>query len=228
MKTSISKSTRKNGGFTIVEMIVAMSILLLVLGGALPIYVQSSKSILTADSKLDVNRDVRSVTDSLIENAREADAFVLYDSYKGAWIDGDFVNFRNSAYEGMGRLRDGETGRFLVLIYYEDDPYPDDRNAPPIGKLIGIYHDADESDSKGALRMFIDTTIDDSKTMEENIQPANLMGSHDIIIDSMTGLMSGDVFYNFGGLSVMLNGKISHANGAMSETNTYNFTITPR
>ena len=164
----------------------------------------------------------------LSQNAREADAFVLYDNYKGAWIDGDFVNFRNSSYSGQGRLRDGETGRFLVLIYYEDDPYPNDSNPPPIGKLIGIYMDAEESESKGALRMFEQTSIDDSKCMEENIPSASLMGTHSAIIDSITGLMDGDVFYNFGGLSVMLNGKITHANGAINETNTYNFTITPR
>lgn len=219
---------KRKKGFTLVEALFSISILLLVLAGVLPMYVQSSKFILTADSKLDVNTDIRDVTNDLIANAREADAFVLYDNYKGAWIEGDFVNFRNSAYEGMGRLRDGETGRFLVLIYYEDDPYPNDGNPPPIGKLIGIYLDADEGEAKGALRSFINTNIDDSKCLEENIPSASLMGEHDAIIDSMTGLMDGDVFYNFGGQSVMLNGKITHSNGAINETNTYNFTITPR
>jgi len=218
----------KRAGFTIVEMLFAMTILLLVLGGVLPMYVQSSKSILTADSKLDVNMDIRSVTDEIIESAREADSFVLYDNYKGAWIDGDFVNFRNSLYAGQGRLRDGETGRFLVLLYYADDPYPADNNPPPLRKIIGIYLDAEEADTKGALRMFVQTSIDDNKTMEENIPSATLMGTHEAIIDSMTGLMSGDVFYNFGGQSVMINGKITHANGAIKETNTYNFTVTPR
>lgn len=215
-------------GFSLIEMIFAMSIFLLVIAGVLPMYVQSSKSILTADSKLDVNTDIRGVTNDLISNAREADAFILYDNYKGAWIDGDFVNFRNSIYEGQGRLRDGETGKLLILIYYEDDPYPNDANPPPIGKLIGIYLDADEGDARGPLRLFVKTNIDDSKCMEENIPSTSLMGTHDSILDSITGLMDGDVFYNFGGKSVMLNGKVTHANGAINETNTYNFTITPR
>lgn len=226
MKTQ--PSPIKQSGFTLVEVIFAMSIFLLVVAGVMPMYVQSSKSILTADSKLDVNRNVRKVTDRLIEHAREADAFVLYDSYKGAWIDGDFVNFRNTTYVGQGRLRDGQTGRFLALLYYDVDPYPDDSTPAPLKKIVGFYMDADESQNEGALRYFEQTSIDTSKSMEENIPSVTLMGSHPLVIESITGLISGDIFYNFGGKSVMLSGKISHANGAIKETNTYNFTITPR
>jgi prepilin-type N-terminal cleavage/methylation domain-containing protein len=215
-------------GFSLIEIIFAMSIMLIVVAGVLPMYVQSSKSILTADSKLDVNRSMRKVTDQLIQYARQADAFVLYDNFKGAWIDGDFVNFRNPSYIGQGRLRDGETGRFLVLIYFDVDPYPDDANPAPIKKLVGFYLDAEESNDEGALRYFEKTTIDHGKSMEENLPSATTMGSNPILVDSITGLMSGDIFFNFGGRSVMLNGKITHANGAMNETNTYNFTITPR
>lgn len=226
----MSPFTRQHSkaGFTIVEVIFAMAILLLVVAGVLPMYVQSSRSIMTADSKLDVNGDVRKVTDQMIENARQADAFVLYDNYKGAWIDGDFVDFRSSSYAGMGRLRDGETGRLLVLLFYDEDPYPNDSNPPPLKQMVGLYLDADESETTGSIRMFVKETFDHSKTMEENIPAAALMGTHEAIIPSMTGLMEGDVFYNFGGKSVMVNGKISHANGAIKETNTYNFTITPR
>lgn len=226
MKTT--PKVHSQAGFTLVEILFAMAIFMLVVAGVMPMYVQSSKTIMTADSKLDVNGNVRKVTDEMIQNARQADAFVLYDSYKGAWIDGDFVDFRNSAYVGMGRLRDGETGRFLVLLYYDDDPYPNDSKPPPLKQMVGLYLDAAESESSGPMRIFVKDTFDDDKSMEENIPAASFMGSHDAILPLMTGLMEGDVFYNFGGKSVMVNGKISHANGAIKETNTYNFTITPR
>lgn len=225
MKTAITQS--KNG-FTLIEILFAMSILLIVVAGVLPMYVQSSKVLMTADSKLDVNDEIRDITDEIINEAREADAFILYDNYQGAWIDGDFVNFRNSNYHGMGRLRDGESGRFLLLLFYGVDPYPDDSDPAPIDEMIGIYLDAGESADTGPIRIFSTTSINDALELEDNIPTIAQSSNHEIIMDEMTGKMNGDIFYNFGGVSIVVNGRISHTNGAKNETNLYNFTITPR
>lgn len=191
-------------------------------------FVQSSKTILTSDSKLDINDSIRAINDQIISEAREADAFVIYDNFKGAWINGDFVNFRDASYIGKGRLRDGETGKFLLLIYYGIDPYPDDRIPPPIERLVGLYLDANEDETEGPLRMFSKTSINDSISMEENVPAISTSAVHEIIMNNVTGLTDGDVFYNFAGRSIMINAKITRLNGAIEETNTYNFTITPR
>jgi prepilin-type N-terminal cleavage/methylation domain-containing protein len=221
-------SIRKKKGFTLVEILFAMSILMIVVAGVLPMYVQSSKNILTVDSKIDVNAQVRSITTDIISEAREADAYVLYDNYRGAWIEGDFVDFRSAPYHGRGRLRDGESGKMLVLLFYGIDPTPDDRNPAPLEKIIGIYLNANESSSNGSLQSFTVTDIDNTKSMEENLPTSSKMGSHDIVVQDVTGLIDGDVFYNFGGRSIMLSATLAHENGAIKETNTYNFTITPR
>ncbi len=224
----MNSRTHKPKGFTIVEALVAMSIILLIMAGVLPMYIQSSKRIMESDSKYEVNAEIRGFTNEIIAQAREADAFVLYDSFEKTWIDDALVNFRNSSYEGMGRLRDGETGKFLLLLYYEVDPDPYDKIPALLDHMIGIYLDAKDNEIEGPLRIFFKTNIDSSKCMEENIPGISTSSTHKIIVDSMEGLLDGDVFYNFSSRSIMVNGKISHATGAIEESNTYNFTITPR
>lgn len=223
-----SSGSHKKQGFTIVEALISMSIVLLIMAGVLPMYLQSSKRIMESDSKYEVNEDVRKFTNEIISQAREADSFVLYDNYSGTWIDGDFVNFRSDTYAGMGRKRDGEAGRFLLLLYYGEDPYPNDSEPAPLDHMIGIYLDAEEDESEGPLRFFFKDTIDDSKCLEENIPGISSSKDHEMIVESIEGLMDGDIFYNFSSRSIMVNGKISHRTGAISKSNTYNFTITPR
>jgi prepilin-type N-terminal cleavage/methylation domain-containing protein len=223
------KATQQsNRGFTIVEILFAMTVFLLVLAGALPMYVQSSKSIYIADSKLDVNNEIRKLNNHIIGEAREADAFILYDNFDKTWIDGSLVDFRNSSCAGKGRLRDGEKGKFLLLLFFGVDDKPYDSIPAPVDHMIGMYLDTDGSETVGPLKIFTKDNIDDKITLEENIPLFSSRSDHEILIEEMTGLMDGDVFYNFGGRSVMINGKIARKNGAIKGTNTYNFTITPR
>ena len=228
MKVNHTRKFKRKSGLSLVEIMFAISILGVVVAGVMPMYVQSSKILMSADTKLDVNDEIRKTTDQMVAEAREADAFLLYDNYKGAWIDGDFVNFRSDAFHGLGRLRDGESGKFLVLLFYGVDPYPDDSTPAPIEKIIGIYLDADETQDTGPVRMFLDEDLDSELAIEENLPSVSKMGTHDIIIDEMTGLLDEDIFYNFGGSSIMLSGKIKESNGSQIETNLYNFTVTPR
>jgi len=223
----LNRSGRKQG-FTIVEVLLSMSIVLLIMAGVLPMYLQSSKRILESDAKYEVNEDVRGFTNEIISQAREADSFILYDNYSGTWINGDFVNFRSDTYAGKGRRRDGETGRFLLLLYYGEDPYPNDSEPAPLDHMIGIYLDAEEDEVEGPLRIFFNNNIDNSKCLEENIPGISSSRNHDIVVESMEGLIDGDIFYNFSSRSIMVNGKISHKTGAISKSNTYNFTVTPR
>ena len=224
----MKQTQQSNKGFSLVEVLVALTVFMLVVAGVMPMYVQSTKQVYTTDSKLDITQEIININNHIIGEAREADAYILYDNFRGAWIDGDFVDFRQSTYQGKGRLRDGESGKFLLLLYYGIDPAPYDKTPAPIDHMVGMYLDASESETAGPLKMFIKDSIDNNRSLEENIPSASSSSSHDVILDEMTGLMDGDIFYNFGGRSVMINGKIAHKNGAMKETNTYNFTITPR
>ena len=224
----MKRPQQSNKGFTLVEILVALAIFMMVVAGVLPMYFQSLKQVYTDNSKLDITQEILSMNNRIIKEARQADAYVLYDNFRGAWIDGDFVDFRQSTYQGKGRLRDGESGKFLLLLYYGVDPTPYDHVPAPIDHLVGMYLDANENETVGSLRMFSKDNIDNDRSLEENIPAASTLSSHPIILEEMTGLMDGDIFYNFGGRSVMVNGKIAHQNGAMKETNTYNFTITPR
>ena len=219
---------QSNRGFTVIELLFAVSILLVVLAGVLPMYIQTLRTTYVATSKFDVNNEMRKTNNQIISEAREADAFILYDNFRGAWIDGNFVDFRQKTYSGQGRLKDGQTGKFLLFLYYEVDDNPYDSDLPDLERMFGIYLDASEAETVGEVKMFVKDDIDNSLTLEENIPSTSSSSEHEVLIDEMTGLIDGDIFYNFGGTAVVINGMIARKNGAISETNTYNFTITPR
>ncbi len=225
----MNKPHRKRG-YSLIEVLFAMAIFMLVMAGLLPYFIQSSTTLFKADAKLDANKTVRDISDYMINEARESNHFILYDSFKGSWKNGTFVDFRNSSNHGTGRLRDGESGKFLVLIYYGVDPYPADTTPAPIDRVIGLYLAVEEDNNQGAVKYFdIDVPVANQQDAIEDLIPAaNTESNHDILVDEMIGLLDGDIFYNFKDRAILMNGQIVHGNDYKQITDTYNFTIAPR
>jgi prepilin-type N-terminal cleavage/methylation domain-containing protein len=141
-------------GFSLVEIMVTMTVFGLVMAGALPFFVSNLKYQFVGEQKLLINNDIRRITNELVENAREANSFTLYRSfynhnnYTGAPITRD-VN-GNGSVTWADRLLNGQAGDFLVLVYYRD-PYFDSRffdgtpgNSPvltngQVTRLVGYY-----------------------------------------------------------------------------------------
>lgn len=150
-----ARSARRSRGFTLTELLVTMTLTGLVLAGVLPFLITNLKILFVGEQKLLINADVRDYTNDLVENARESNYFVLYQSFH-SWTrsDGRTVTRDangNGAINANDRRQSGEQGDFLVFVYYED-PYFDSRfydnvvgNEPPItalkvNRIVAYWH----------------------------------------------------------------------------------------
>ncbi|MCW5550050.1 MAG: prepilin-type N-terminal cleavage/methylation domain-containing protein [Opitutaceae bacterium] len=156
-------------GFTLVEVIVTMTIMGFVVIGVVPFFLQSSRFLFTGEQKLLINADVRDFTNEMVENAREANYFALYQAHytrtrpDGVTVRRDADN--SGTVNSLDRLAAGEGGEFLLFVYYED-PFFDDRfyDGNPannviasvrVNRLVGYWIAPNRNEpAKTALYMF--------------------------------------------------------------------------
>jgi prepilin-type N-terminal cleavage/methylation domain-containing protein len=141
-------------GFTLVEIMVATTILGLVSTGVTSFFIMNLKSQFVGEQKLLINGDIRKVTNQMVENARECNSFVIYQAFlqQTRW-DGATEN-RDANGNGTvtlaDRLQNGASGDFLVLVYYKDQYYDsrlydlDPNNNPTLSggqviRLVGYW-----------------------------------------------------------------------------------------
>ncbi len=126
----LTKPKAAASGFTLVETIVTMTIIGFVVMGVMPFFLQNAKYLFTSEQKLLINADIRDFTNEMVENAREANYFVLYEAaYTRVRIDGVTVRRdqnNNGMINAIDRMTAGQAGEFLVFVYYED-PFFDSR-----------------------------------------------------------------------------------------------------
>lgn len=133
---------------------VTMTIFSLVMAGVIPFFISNLRYQFVGEQKLLINNDIRRFTNEMIENAREANSFALYQSFyaqnnrAGTALSRD-ANASGSVTWADRQLAD-QSGDFLVLVYYRD-PYYDSRffdgtdgNAPQltqgeVTRLVGYY-----------------------------------------------------------------------------------------
>lgn len=132
---------RSAGAFTLTEILVTLGILSLTLAGLIPFFISNYTYLFTGEQKLLINADIRDLTNEMVETARAANFFVLYESFDPQTVAGVTVrrdSNNNGVINANDRCQAGEAGNFLVFVYYED-PYYDARlfdgdttNNPPI------------------------------------------------------------------------------------------------
>jgi len=139
---------RPSAAFTLTEIMVTSAIIGLILIGVLPFFLANSKSLFVSEQKLLVNGDLRAFTNGLIQDVESASGFMLYQSfYSRTLSDGTAVN-RDINGDGVidvaDRMQSGQSGDFLVLVYYQD-PFYDSRfydddpdNQPTLGSSTTI------------------------------------------------------------------------------------------
>lgn len=121
---------KSRSGFTLVEVMVTVTVFGLVMAGVIPFFISNLKYQFVSEQKLLINNDIRRVTNELVEDAREANNFVLYKSFydQTRW-DGTAVSRDangNGSVTWADRMLNGQSGDFLVFVYYQD-PYFDSR-----------------------------------------------------------------------------------------------------
>lgn len=144
MRPSHPRST----GFTLVELMVAMTLIGLVLISVLPFTIFNMQSQFVSTQKLLVNGDVRAFTNGMIDDGDGASCFALYQSFyprtlsTGTAVARDFDG--NGTINSGDRLQAGQSGDFVVFVYYQDPFYDsrfydsDPNNQPAVGSNVTV------------------------------------------------------------------------------------------
>ena len=209
--------------FTIVELMIALTITALILGGLMSFNIQLIKGGLFSENKNKINRDVRKITNELGDVAKESNYFVMYSSFSAA--------DRNDSED---RLVTDQSGDFLLFV--QTAPTYVSFGVHPVSKLVGYYRSAgsvEELSNVGPVMKFeveLSTPVDitDSSTTLESLIPSEGTVVAEEILELSKGTADGKLFYNFQNKSAMINGQIYHGNVTGRVTDTYNFTVSPR
>lgn len=207
---------RRSGtkGFTLVEILIAMTITFVVIAGIMSFYIQFYKIGFTNEQRNRINRDIRQLTGELSRTGRQANDFFIYKSI--GETDRDTAS---------DRQLDGRSGDLLVFVF------SDDSSSNETDRLIAYYRETDSSgqDALGPVKRFERIFDPASQLPVESLIPsvADINDAKDVV-ELSRGLSDGRLFYNFLGRSIMVNGQIYHGNDAKRVTETYNFTISPR
>jgi hypothetical protein len=208
-------------GMTLVEIMVVLGICMLVTGGLLSFFIQGLRIYHYDSGKLLVNRDMRSFTSEITDNATYANYFLIYPSFTDRTITSGGVTSDNKKYSG-------ESGNMLVLVYRD---VADDKK---INRVVGYYRDPNQVDGEAPVRKF-DRTISPSSSAEvwTLLPDVATAQTNPEVIELSKNVGAQELFYNFYGRSVMVKCDIIHRtntgkNRYERATNTYNFTVSPR
>lgn len=208
----------KQNGYTLPEILIALTILGFILTGVASMTIQSGKTLFVSTEKLEINADIRFFTQLLASEARSANAFLIYPSSN--------EERRDSISD---RLRDGEAGDFLALVFLE--PFPTASDDEHITRIICYYRDSDDEQAGPVNRVdyTLPTPVDPSLiTPESAIITTMGSGESSEIVTLARGLAGNFLFFNERDETVIVNGQIVHGNVARQVTDTYNFAVSPR
>jgi len=121
---------RRRAGFTLAELMVSMSIFSLLMGMIVTFNVDSVKSMFISEQKAIINKDMRMLTAQMSDDARYASFFVLYSNYT--------VSSRNTT---ALELQQGNSGDFLVLVFYGSPVTGANMNVRPVSEIVGYYRE---------------------------------------------------------------------------------------
>lgn len=216
-------------GFTLFEVIFTLGLSSVVSISALSFLIQSLNVYHYDVGKLMVNRDIRTFTSEMTENAAYANYFMIFPAFdervKTVQVGDSLSGFETVTVDVA--VNDGMSGDFLVLVFNE----PDDSSV--ITRLVGYYRspgDPEDPTSEGPVRRFeIDFADGASDDIWDLLPATDTASDHPEVIELSQGLADGKLFYNFRDRSIMVKGKIFHDGNLMRRaTNTYNFTVSPR
>jgi prepilin-type N-terminal cleavage/methylation domain-containing protein len=209
--------------FTIVELMIALAITSLLLGGLLMFNIQLIKGGMFSENKNQINRDIRKVTTDMGDVAKQSNYFIIYPSFD--------VGDRNDSDD---RLVSDESGDFILFVQTASSYVS--FGVHPVEKIIGYYRDSQKVENLtnvGPVKRFektFSTPVDvtSSTTPLESLIPSAAEANATELLELSKGTANGKLFYNFGNKSVMVNGQIYHGNTTQRVTDTYNFTVSPR
>jgi len=210
-------------GLTIVELIIALTVSTIVLGGLLSFNIQLIKGGMFSEQKNQINRDIRKITTELSEVSKESNYFVIYESFDQSDRD-----------EPGDRLYSNQSGDFVLFVKTSDTAVG--FGIFPVETIVGYFRESTsngELDDVGPVRKFEVTfsspvDITSSTTLEALIPSLTSATKFSEIVELSKGTVQGNMFYNFANKSVMVNGQLYHGQKGNRSSDTYNFTVSPR
>lgn len=223
-----SRPTSRRRAFTLPEVLTTLGVSGFVLMAALA-FLFMGLNIFSFDvGKNLVNRDIRTFTSELADNATYANYFQIYPNFTTRTTT---TTVSGAPVTLPANVEDKQTGDMLVLVF------KDPANVDLVNRVVGYYRaptDPGRADSLGPVRKF-DLRINpaSSAPIHTLLPAASTYSTNEEVIEMSKGLANGRLFYNVRGKSVMVNGQIIHRGGTKNTryeraTNTYNFTISPR
>jgi prepilin-type N-terminal cleavage/methylation domain-containing protein len=239
MRPATSNAHRRHRGFTLTEILIAVTVMGFATIGIGAFFRQALMIYYSVRAEHMISRDVRAFTNRITMDAVTANFFCLYLNFntRTVTVDGVVVD---------GGLVDGQVGDFLVLVYV--DPAQAATGTSMITKLVGYYREVtDTALNIGPVRRFeiaLPTPVDAKSAPMHQILNSYVKGtisSYPAITQLAQGLTANTatqtvatppLFYNRLNRSVMIRAQISASlteKGVTALTgNTYNFTVSPR
>lgn len=213
---------RQSTGFTLVEMMFALTGISVLTAIFLSFYTDASQVAFVSDERNQINKDVRILTGEMSNVARQSNYFLLYKSFYSADPD-----------KSGDQLQEGKSGDLLVFVFQGDPDNLQILEMRPTTRIVGYYRAISDPTDPGAIGPVkkFDLAIpddDQDKPIEVLLPDSSKVNDFPNVVELSEGLADGKLFYNLWGKSVMVNGKLIHGNIAKRVTDTYNFTISPR
>lgn len=214
--------------FTLPEVITTLGVSMLVVIAALTFFIQGLNIFSFDVGKNLVNRDIRTFTSELADNATYANYFQVYPSFTTRTST---TTVSGVSVTTPANVEDKQTGDMLVLVF------KDPSNVDLVNRIVGYYRaplDPSNATSEGPVRKFdLRISPSSSASIYTLLPSTSTYSTNDEVIEMSKGLANGRLFYNVRGKSVMVNGQIIHRGGLGKThyeraTNTYNFTVSPR
>jgi prepilin-type N-terminal cleavage/methylation domain-containing protein len=232
MNSILSIFRRGHRGFTLVETLMAVTVMGLAAVGIVAFLRQGMLMYYNDRARTMINRDIRSFTTQMDTDAVTANLFVLYQNFTTR-VDPP--------------IRSGGVGDFLILVY--TDPSQTSYGVSMITQLVGYYREVTNTQlNYGPVHRFVidlsaapiniksapmATIVNNVVTGSASSYPIVTQLAQGLATSTLTGTQpTPALFYNFGNNSVMIDAQISESLtevGTTSQTgNTYNFTVSPR
>lgn len=234
-----SRAARR--GFTLVELMIAMTLGVIAIGMSTTFLVSASRIVYDSSKRLELNSKVRLFTDRFAKETIDANAFFVLRNYTGLNGSADLIGADSESDEINKPVVSGQSGDCIVLEYRDD---PDRRSA--VTRIRVYYRDTAVIADAAPIREVeaVIDTADQTKSLNEIVNDyiPDLASSHGanraLVSYQVHGIIPTDetdiqpIFFNHGGRAVSVNFRMqttgTDTGPARRSASAYNFTISPR
>jgi prepilin-type N-terminal cleavage/methylation domain-containing protein len=250
------KNNPRRHGFTLVEIIVALTITGILLAGVMSFYIQNVRTMYASEQRMKLAGQIKKFSNELIVQASRSNQFVLFKSAAAGDFDGPNTapNSGNSDRQIINVSDPANplhpAGDLVVFVYYEI-PKPVAQTFHRISKLEGYFLQPDGTGIGPVIKVVIDLSATPSTSSVESILTANWTTSAAVfttyfpqargvctpeVVDgtAVTTTPTSRLFYMSDARNVIISGQIysstqDTATGDLKTyTDSFSFNITPR